>query len=224
MNRRQHVKQTVFITVLLLGLIAPLFDALLAHQKLDSNVAQDERSLSPDDRQPITSIEASEKHSGLAQFLPHGVCFLWDETLLLLHVVSDSLIALAYFSIPVALIVFVRRRKDLAFSWIFCLFATFILAYRTTHIMGVWTIWKPAYWLDGVIKALTATVALVPVSCSGRSYPKPSPCSVRRSSRRLIRICNFKSSSATAEEHSEPRKCLFCRLAAKLSFLRRDRR
>src|SRR6266496_5509639 len=27
--------------------------------------------------------------------------------------------------------------------------------------MSVWTIWKPAYWLDGVIKALTATVSLV---------------------------------------------------------------
>jgi signal transduction histidine kinase len=161
MNSRKHVKQTVFITGLLLGLMAPLFDAPLAHQNPDSTVAQSERSLSPGDRQPITLTDVSEKQSGLAQFLPHGVCFLWDETLLLLHVVSDSLIALSYFSIPVALIVFVRRRKDLAFSWIFCLFATFIVACGTTHIMGVWTIWKPAYWLDGVIKALTATVSLV---------------------------------------------------------------
>jgi len=160
MDSRKHVKQTVFIAVLLLGLI-PRFDAVLAHQNPDSTVVQSERSLSPGERQPITSTDASEKQSGLAQFMPHGVCFLWDETLLLLHVVSDSLIALSYFSIPVALIVFVRRRKDLAFSWIFCLFATFIVACGTTHIMGVWTIWKPAYWLDGIIKALTATVSLV---------------------------------------------------------------
>src|SRR6266542_6090960 len=116
MNSRKHVKKTVFITGLLLGLMAPLFDAPLAHQNPDSTVAQSERSLSPGDRQPITLTDVSEKQSGLAQFLPHGVCFLWDETLLLLHVVSDSLIALSYFSIPVALIVFVRRRKDLAFS------------------------------------------------------------------------------------------------------------
>jgi hypothetical protein len=115
MTSRKHVKQTVFIPVLLLGLIAPLFDALLAHQNPDSS-AQSERSLSPSERQPITPTDVSEKQLGLAQFLPHGVCFLWDETLLLLHVVSDSLIALSYFSIPVALIVFVRRRKDLAFS------------------------------------------------------------------------------------------------------------
>jgi signal transduction histidine kinase len=160
MTSRKPVKQTVLITVLLLGLIAPLFDAPLAHQNPDSS-AQSKRSLSPSERQPITPTDASEKQLGLAPFLPHGVCFLWDETLLLLHVVSDSLIALSYFSIPVALLVFVRRRKDLAFSWIFCLFATFIVACGTTHIMGVWTIWKPSYWLDGIIKALTATVSLI---------------------------------------------------------------
>ena len=38
---------------------------------------------------------------------------------------SDILIALSYYSIPLALIYLVRRRSDLAFNWMFGLFATF---------------------------------------------------------------------------------------------------
>jgi hypothetical protein len=39
-----------------------------------------------------------------SSFMPHGHCYLWNPGLIWLHVVSDSLIALAYFFIPVALI------------------------------------------------------------------------------------------------------------------------
>ena len=121
--------------------------------------------------------------TGLSQFLPHGVCFLWDESLLLLHVVSDSIIALAYYSIPIALIFFVRQRRDLAFSWIFVLFAVFIVACGTTHVLGIWTIWYPAYWLDGMVKALTATVSLITAILLWPLIPKalalPSPAQLR---------------------------------------------
>jgi hypothetical protein len=49
------------------------------------------------------------------------------------HVVADALIAAAYFSIPIAIIRFVTGRKDIEFSWIFWLFALFIVACGTTH-------------------------------------------------------------------------------------------
>ena len=48
-------------------------------------------------------------------YMPHGMCFLWQPELIALHVASDSLIALAYYSIPIALIYFVMKRTDLAF-------------------------------------------------------------------------------------------------------------
>src|SRR4051795_926403 len=44
-------------------------------------------------------------------FMPHGMCILWRPDLLWLHAGSDALIALAYYSIPVALIYIVRRRN-----------------------------------------------------------------------------------------------------------------
>ena len=49
------------------------------------------------------------------EFLPHGVCLLWDQWLVLTRVVADSVIALAYYSIPVALLYFICKRRDLAF-------------------------------------------------------------------------------------------------------------
>jgi light-regulated signal transduction histidine kinase (bacteriophytochrome) len=99
--------------------------------------------------------------SNLDEFTPHGQCFLWKPELVWLHALSDSLIALSYYSIPLALGYFVYKRRDLPFNGMFLLFAAFILACGTTHIMGVWMIWKPDYWLDGAIKAATAGLSVV---------------------------------------------------------------
>ena len=93
-------------------------------------------------------------------FIPHGHCYLWKPGLVWLHVVSDSLIALAYYLIPVMLVYFVRSRRDVPFDWIFLLFGTFIVACGTTHVMEVWTLWHPTYWLSGFIKAITAFASL----------------------------------------------------------------
>jgi len=73
--------------------------------------------------------------------MPHGYCYLWNPSLVWLHVVSDALIALAYFSIPVTLIYFIYKRRDLPFHWMFVSFGMFILACGATHTMEVWTIW-----------------------------------------------------------------------------------
>ena len=93
-------------------------------------------------------------------FMPHGHCYLWQPALLSLHVISDALIVMAYFSIPITLLYFVRRRKDLEFHWMFICFAVFILACGTTHLMEIWTVWHPAYWLSGAVKAITALASI----------------------------------------------------------------
>jgi len=98
-----------------------------------------------------------------SDFMPHGYCYSWKPGLLWLHLVSDVLIALAYFSIPLTLVYFIRKRKDLPFNWMFLCFGTFILACGSTHLMEVWTLWHGTYWLSGAIKALTA-LASVPTA------------------------------------------------------------
>ena len=115
-----------------------------------------------------------------AGFEPHGHCFLWEKSLLWLYVSSDSLIALSYYSIPLALVVFVIKRRDLAFHWMFLMFGGFILACGTTHLLGIWTLWRPVYWLDGSIKAITAglslatAVTLWPLIPKALSLPSPT--------------------------------------------------
>jgi PAS domain S-box-containing protein len=92
--------------------------------------------------------------------MPHGFCYFWNPGLVWLHIISDSLIALAYFAIPVILLWFAHRRRDLPFSWMFVLFGVFIVACGTTHLMGVWNIWHANYWVDGIIKAITAAASV----------------------------------------------------------------
>ncbi len=94
------------------------------------------------------------------QYMPHGMCYLWQPALVTLHIISNLLIAAAYFSIPVLLIYFVAKRKDVAFSGVFLLFGAFIIACGIGHLMDIWTLWHPAYWLAGVIRAVTAAVSV----------------------------------------------------------------
>jgi PAS domain S-box-containing protein len=96
-------------------------------------------------------------------FMPHGMCYLWQPGILSLHVVSDAFIALAYATIPFTLIYFVRRRRDLQFNWMFVCFAIFIVACGATHVMEIVTVWKPVYWISGLVKATTA-LASVPTA------------------------------------------------------------
>jgi PAS domain S-box-containing protein len=93
-------------------------------------------------------------------FTPHGFCLAWEPLVLWLHVISDSIVALAYYTIPFAVLYFMARRRDLAFRAIFALTGTFILACGTTHVMDVVTLWYPVYWLDGIIRAFTALVSI----------------------------------------------------------------
>jgi PAS domain S-box-containing protein len=93
-------------------------------------------------------------------FIPHGHCYLWKPELVGLHIISDALTALAYYSIPLMLVYFVAQRRDVPFNWIFLLFGAFIVSCGTTHIMEIWTLWHPHYWLSGAIKAFAAIVSL----------------------------------------------------------------
>ena len=113
-------------------------------------------------------------------YIPHGHCYLWQRELVGLHIVSDSLIALAYYSIPLSLLYVVFQRKDLPFRNIFWLFGAFILSCGTTHVMEVWTLWHPVYWLSGSLKLITALIsaytafALIPLIPQALALPSPT--------------------------------------------------
>lgn len=93
-------------------------------------------------------------------FIPHGHCYLWRPGLVWLHGLSDGLIALAYGAIAIALVYVVQRRPDVPFPPLFWLFAAFIAACGLTHLLGIWTLWVPTYWISGSVKAITALVSI----------------------------------------------------------------
>jgi len=96
-----------------------------------------------------------------SDFMPHGFCYLWNPRIVWLHVISDGLIALSYYCIPMVAIYFIRKNRDLPFSNILWMFGTFILACGTTHLMEIWNIWHGSYLLAGVIKAITAVISVL---------------------------------------------------------------
>ena len=107
-----------------------------------------------------------------AQFMPHGHSYLWSPGVLWTNVVSDLLIAFAYFAIPFVLFYMTRVRRDLPFNGLVVCFAVFIVACGVTHLMGAWNVWHADYWLEGVLKAVTATVSIATAILLWRSMPQ----------------------------------------------------
>ena len=118
-----------------------------------------------------------------SMFAPHGICLLWEPQLIWLHVASDIVIASAYFSIPVALSIFVSKRRDVDFGWVFWAFALFIMACGVGHVMSIVTLWYPIYGIEGIVKAMTAAASIVTAAMLWPLLPKvlalPSPSQLR---------------------------------------------
>jgi len=112
-------------------------------------------------------------------FIPHESCYLSTSGFVWLNVISDSLITLAYYSIPIMLGYFVYKRPTIPFERIFLLFGAFIVSCGTSHLLEVWTLWHPDYWLLAVAKAITAlvsiytTLELVPLLPKALAIPSP---------------------------------------------------
>jgi PAS domain S-box-containing protein len=106
-----------------------------------------------------------------SDFMPHGGCYFWQPSLIWLYAVSDGLIAVAYYSIPLMMFSFVRRRPDLRPRRVILMFAGFILACGTTHLLSIWNIWNSAYRLEGLIKAVTAGLSVATAIVTVRLAP-----------------------------------------------------
>jgi len=143
-------------------------------------------------------------------FQPHGFCYNWNTGLVWLHVVSDLLIAISYLTIPIGLIAFVRKRRDLPFGWMFSLFGVFIVACGATHFMEIWNLWHAQYWLAGAIKAVTAVASVATAILFARLVPAalriPGPEQWAQATTRLEELVNKRTQDVhevnTALRHS----------------------
>ncbi len=95
-----------------------------------------------------------------SESIGHGYCLLWDPRLLWTHVLADAFIALAYFSIPIAIVVIVRSRPKMRFATVIALFSAFIVLCGTTHVLDIVNVWIPVYWLSAAVEVATALVSV----------------------------------------------------------------
>jgi PAS domain S-box-containing protein len=94
------------------------------------------------------------------RFMPHGHCYLWTPGLVWLQVITNALIGSAYFVISAVLWYLVRRIEDVPFRWMYLCFGVFIVTCGMTHYFDVLTIWRPVYWIDGGVRAITAVASV----------------------------------------------------------------
>ncbi|MBL6080819.1 PAS domain S-box protein [Belnapia sp. T18] len=160
---------------------------------------------------------------------PHGFCLLWEPWLIWTHAVSNIAIGVAYFTIPLALAVFARRRSDLAFKPVFWLFAAFILLCGTGHWLDLLTLWVPAYGLEGAVKAGTAMVSVATAVALWPLLPKalamPSQTQLREANQALELLAEERRLSAEALRESEAQyRTLFAQAPLPLHSLELDGR
>ncbi len=96
-----------------------------------------------------------------SSYMPHGHCYLWEPSILWTNVISDIVIAASYFSIPLVILIFMMKRKDIENRIVPVMFSLFIFSCGVTHIFGVITIWHGVYGWHGIMKLITAVVSMV---------------------------------------------------------------
>lgn len=97
----------------------------------------------------------------MTEYMPHGMCLLWDPVVMLSMAVCDGLIALAYFVIPCLLVWFLKKHeKGYPFPALIWFFAAFITGCGMTHVMDIINLVYPMYRLDVAIRAVTAALSV----------------------------------------------------------------
>lgn len=119
-----------------------------------------------------------------AQYVPHGYCLAWRPDLVALHLISDALIAISYFTIPAAIYYFLRQKPDFSYRWLAHGFAAFIVCCGLTHLFGLMTLWYPYYGLEGLMKGATAMISVATAVSLWPLLPKvlslPTPQDLQR--------------------------------------------
>ncbi len=124
-------------------------------------------------------IEFFSKLFDTAGWPPRWNCGKWTSFHGWFYIISDLLIWSAYFAIPLTIVRYISRRVDAKFVRTYFLFAAFILACGSTHLLDAITFWFPAYRLNALVRFITGVISwitvfhiirLLPVATSPRSH------------------------------------------------------
>jgi hypothetical protein len=107
-------------------------------------------------------MSAFEWLFGGAGELSLGHAMLWRSDLMLLHGLSDAIVALSFFAILVGIVWSTRRHSGLlrehrVLAWLCC---GFCLAAGVSHLLGLAALWYPIHGLYGMAKGAAALFAI----------------------------------------------------------------
>lgn len=123
-------------------------------------------------------------------FMTRDQCGDWPAGMRLAYIVSNAVIAISYFGIPVSLVFMHRmRRGDVIAHWVLVLFTAFIFGCGLTHIGDVLAFSWPAYRLFVLFAFFTAAVSLptaviLPIELL-RAAERPTPAEYHEVNRKL---------------------------------------
>jgi Cu+-exporting ATPase len=130
-------------------------------------------------------------------FMPGGMAIQgvrsqdMSPTLMMVMALANASIAVSYFSIPVFLVAFTVKRKDMPFSWVIVLFGAFIMACATTHVLHIVALWWRVDWwqasFDSICAVISASTAVVLWPILPKLLAIPSPTALRAVNRELER-------------------------------------
>ncbi len=106
-----------------------------------------------------------------SDFMPRWVCGHWTEAHGWLYILSNVVIGLSYFAIPIMLFHFVKKKKNVPFKGVFILFSLFIVFCGVTHILDAIIFWIPFYRLNALVLCLTAVISATTVFAMYNKLP-----------------------------------------------------
>lgn len=98
-----------------------------------------------------------------SDFPPMWHCGYWSLFHGWLYIFSDVAIWMAYFAICIIIIKYISKKYDSQYIRVYFLFAAFILACASTHLLDALMFWYPFYRVNALIRFLTAIVSWVTV-------------------------------------------------------------
>lgn len=85
----------------------------------------------------------------------------WRSGFYGLNLVSETLLAIAFFSMSIALLFFLKKRSGVSYkNWILALY-TFIYSYGLSIVIGLWAVWNGDYVLQSISKGVAGLVSML---------------------------------------------------------------
>ena len=121
---------------------------------------------------PVVMWSAIVEFFSSEGFQPHGYCLMWQPDVFWLRVFDDAVIAISYFSIPAAIVVFATRRRSLGYRWVYWMFGAFVAVCGITHLFSIVTLWMPFYGVEALLKLGAAAISAATAVALWRLLPK----------------------------------------------------